>query len=186
MHAAYAACVRLRAALRVLHLLSVQYMEPHGEGYKELYGAIRRAAPWHEMVHPGMTVGVELRLRSCSDWNHSTAAQQCVQAAIADAVRDAGCAASRAANCIDHAARAHSPLAPGTPLYPHEPHKAAAYRCELHASPCTPLRCAGVLCNGGTMFAVSAWPPGPPRSMHRPPATLHPLPPHTAPSHGCL
>lgn len=67
-------------------------MNPHGQGYEELYGAIRRAAPWEEMVRPGMTVGVELRLRSCSDWNHSTAAQQCVQNAIADAVRDAGCA----------------------------------------------------------------------------------------------
>lgn len=106
MHAAYAACVRLRAALRVLHLLSIQYMEPHGQGYQELYGCIRRAAPWHEMVRPGMTVGVELRLRSCSDWNHSTAAQQCVQAAIADAVRDAGCAVTRAASGSARAARA--------------------------------------------------------------------------------
>lgn len=94
MHAAYAACVRLRAALRVLHLLSVQYMNPHGQGYQELYGAIRRAAPWHEMIRPGMDVGVELRLRSCSDWNHSTAAQRCVHDAIADAVTDAGYAAA--------------------------------------------------------------------------------------------
>lgn len=93
MQTAYAASVRLRAALRVLHLLSVEHMDPHGQGYQELYSAIRRAAPWHEFVRPDMSVAVELRLRSCSDWNHSTAAQQCVQAAIADAVRDAGCAA---------------------------------------------------------------------------------------------
>eukprot|EP00892_Ulva_mutabilis_P010337 jgi/Ulvmu1/7676/UM038_0106.1 len=90
MQTAYAASVRLRAALRVLHLLSVEQLDPYGQGYDELYGAIRRAAPWHEFVQPGMSVAVELRLRSCTDWNHSTAAQQCVQAAIADAVRDAG------------------------------------------------------------------------------------------------
>lgn len=99
MRTAYAASVRLRAALRVLHLLSIQEMDPRGQGYDELYAAIRRAAPWHEYLGPDMSLGVELRLRSCSDWNHSTAAQQCVQAAIADAVRDAGWATSALLAC---------------------------------------------------------------------------------------
>lgn len=92
METAYQACIRLRAALRVLHLLAVKYMDPDRRGYDELYAAVRAAAPWHEfLAHPGMTLGVQLRLRSCQGWNHSTAAQQCIQDAIADAVRDYGC-----------------------------------------------------------------------------------------------
>lgn len=92
METAYRACIRLRAALRVLHLLAVKYMDPSRRGYDELYAAVRAAAPWHEFLgRSGMTVAVQLRMRSCQGWNHSTAAQQCIQDAIADAVRDHGC-----------------------------------------------------------------------------------------------
>lgn len=91
MDTAYRACINLRAALRVLHLLAVKYMDPEKRGYGELYAAVRASAPWHELLgRPGMTLGVMLRMRSCQGWNHSTAAQQCIQDAIVDAVRDYG------------------------------------------------------------------------------------------------
>jgi 23S rRNA G2445 N2-methylase RlmL len=92
MGTAYKACVHLRAALRVLHLLAVKHMDPEKRGYEELYAAVRDAAPWQELLERSeMTLGVQLRMRSCQGWNHSTAAQQCIQDAIADAVRDHGC-----------------------------------------------------------------------------------------------
>jgi 23S rRNA G2445 N2-methylase RlmL len=91
METAYKACVCLRAALRVLHLLAVQQMDPERGGYDELYAAVRGAAAWHELLwKPEMTLSVQLRMRSCQGWNHSTIAQQCIQDAIADAVRDRG------------------------------------------------------------------------------------------------
>lgn len=91
---AYHACMHLRAAIRVLHQLGTHALDPHGDAYDELYAAVQHVAPWHEHVRPGMTLAVELRMRSCTGWNHSTVAQQCIQSAIADAVRARGCVAS--------------------------------------------------------------------------------------------
>jgi 23S rRNA G2445 N2-methylase RlmL len=94
IEAAYHACIWLRAAVRVLHHLSTQEMDPDGRGYDELYKVIRRTAPWQELLRPGMTLAVDVRMQSCSDWNHSAMAQQCIHAAVSDALRDAGCALS--------------------------------------------------------------------------------------------
>jgi 23S rRNA G2445 N2-methylase RlmL len=91
MQTAYNACLRLRGAVRVLHLLSVQTMNPDSGGYDELYAAVRRAAVWPDHMRPGMTLSVDLRLRSCNGWNNSAAARNCILAAISDAVRDKGC-----------------------------------------------------------------------------------------------
>ena len=45
MEAAYHACIRLRAAVRVLHLVAEGKMDPdRGSGYDELYAIVRKAA----------------------------------------------------------------------------------------------------------------------------------------------
>ena len=91
MDTAYRACLHLRAAIRVLHHLGTEDMDPAGRGYDELYDAVQRAARWGELLDASMTVAVQLRMKSCSDWNHSATAQQCIYDAISDAVRKAGC-----------------------------------------------------------------------------------------------
>ena len=92
MEAAYHACIRLRAAVRVLHLVADSKMDPdRGSGYDELYAIVRKAAAWETMIGPGMTFGADVRMQSCTGWNHSGMAQNCIQAAVNDALRDSGC-----------------------------------------------------------------------------------------------
>lgn len=91
MATAYHACLHLRAAIRVLHHLGTEDMDPEGRGYDELYDSVQRAAPWAELLDASMTVSVNLRMKSCTGWNHSATAQQCIYDAISDAVRKGGC-----------------------------------------------------------------------------------------------
>jgi hypothetical protein len=155
--------MRLRAAIRVLHLLAVRQMDPTGRGYDELYESIRAAAPWQEYLwRSGMTLRVNLRLRDCTGWNHTNAAQQCIQNAVADTVREHGCAA-----CI-------APPAP----YPLLGCSGCASE-RHHRARCTPLLhllcfCAPTLCSlRGALSPTTA--PG---------ANLLPLAMHAAQSCG--
>lgn len=50
MSAAYHACLRLRAAIRVLHHLGTHHMDPRRQGYEELYNIVRNTADWHEQA----------------------------------------------------------------------------------------------------------------------------------------
>ena len=57
MEAAYHACIRLRAAVRILHLLGEGTMKPdQGSGFDELYAIVRKAAAWETMLAPGLDV----------------------------------------------------------------------------------------------------------------------------------
>ena len=38
------------------------------------------------MIGPGMTFGADVRMQSCTGWNHSGMAQNCIQAAVNDAL----------------------------------------------------------------------------------------------------
>lgn len=95
MEAAYHACIRLRAAIRVLHQLGGGSMDPAAVGYDELYRVVHDMLPWHEHVLPGMSLSIDLRMSSCSDWNNSHVAEKCVRNAISDALRSHGCASCR-------------------------------------------------------------------------------------------
>ena len=88
--AAYHAAIRLRTAVRVVHLLHSDCMDPQGSGYEELYGIVRRAAPWAEEMPDEAEIAIDVRMKSCSNWNHSGIARQCVFDAISDSLRDAG------------------------------------------------------------------------------------------------
>lgn len=67
-------------------------MDPEGTGYDELYRIVQEMLQWHEHVLPGMTLSVDLRMSSCSNWNNSLIAEKCVRNAISDALRSRGCA----------------------------------------------------------------------------------------------
>lgn len=64
-----------------------------------------RAASVCVQLQPGVDIDVELRMQSCSGWNHTGVAQKCIVSAIRDAVRDRGCASS----ALNVARDAHHP-----------------------------------------------------------------------------
>ena len=75
-------------------------MNPDGSGYDELYGIVRRVAPWCDLVAPDMTIAADVRLQSCKGWNHSTVASRCILAAVSDALRDNGYALCFVVACM--------------------------------------------------------------------------------------
>jgi hypothetical protein len=91
MEAAYHACIRLRAAIRVLHYLGGGIMNPDGSGFDELYGIVRRSAQWQDIVPREAPFAADVRMQCCSNWNNSLVARQCITAAVSDALRDSGC-----------------------------------------------------------------------------------------------